>query len=115
MTGLSRYLSASAATAFQGSSTVHRSTPHRIDLQRGDMHLKRPPLPLEKRPIRVNKRSFCPDDDPLPQGYNDNGASFVDEGFTMRKVLEVVLADFDGKVSCPAAVAGLGQELFTRR
>lgn len=66
------------------------------------MHLKRPPLPLEKRAIRINKRSLCPDDDPLPKGYNDNGASFVDEGFVMRKVLEAVLADADGKVCSPA-------------
>ena len=57
------------------------------------MHLSRQPRTLAERDILVNGRALCPDDDPVPAGFDEWGASFSVEGYMMRTALEPVVAD----------------------
>ena len=70
------------------------------------MHLSRQPLPLEERNILVNCRALCPDDDPVPPGFNEWGSSFSVEGYMMRTLLEPIVADPEDQV--PSAIVQAG-------
>ena len=75
--------------------------PHRLDASRPDMHLSRPPLPVEKRDLLVNLRALC---EPMEAGLGEAGVAGAGpssglRGKIMRAKLTEVLKEQGQEVS----------------